>query len=100
MIGLDTIRITKKEGSNIDLSNVKTLLEEKLKTQKSSKICVGWYDKEREEVKFVLKSPISLDKIHKILHDFQLARIKINEFAWKENKTGPIRRGTMDITVS
>lgn len=100
MIGLDTIRVTKKEGSNLDLSKVKKFLEEKLETPKSSKVCVGWYDKEKDEIKLVLKNPVSLDKIHQILHAFQTERIKIKEFTWRENETGPIRRGTIDIIVS
>lgn len=101
MIAIDTIRVTKDVSSKKDLSEVKLILEKKLKTHKLSIISVGWYDKEKEEVKLLLNKPIPLYRMCKIIYDLDsMEHIFAKEFTWRSNKEGPRRRGTMDIIIS
>ncbi len=101
MIVIDVIRVTKCENSKMDLSKVKEVLEKRLKAPKLSITSVGWYDKEKEEVKLVLSKPLPLYRMCRIISDLNsVEHIPTQKFIWEANKEGPIRRGAMDITVS
>ena len=98
MLRTDKIFVKLAEVPRTDLTNVRKILEDKLKQVASA--TDFRIEQTSEQIEVILKNPISLPTVNKILNAFREKRMIIYDLHWKRETIGPFILGYLEIVVS
>ena len=98
MLRTDKIFVKLAEVPRTDLTKVCEILENKLKQVASA--TNFRIEQTSTQIEVILKDPISLPTVNKIVNEFRDKRLRIYDLHWKRIEIGPFIQGHLEIVVS